>query len=85
MERGKLGVLGTGTMGAGIVQLAAQSGYRVIACDASVESLERAQVYARGGLWRFAEKGAFSETRRPPTTSASTGPRTPTNSATSRS
>ena len=61
MERGKLGVLGTGTMGAGIVQLAAQSGYRVIACDASVESLERAQVYACEGLWRFAEKGAFSE------------------------
>jgi len=61
VERGKLGVLGTGTMGAGIVQLAAQSGYRVIACDASVESLERAQVYACEGLWRFAEKGAFSE------------------------
>jgi len=61
VERGKLGVLGTGTMGAGIVQLAAQSGYRVIACDASVEFLERAQVYAREGLWRFAEKGAFSE------------------------
>ena len=61
MERGKLGVLGTGTMGAGIVQLAAQSGYLVIACDASVESLERAQVYAREGLWRFAEKGSFSE------------------------
>jgi len=33
----------------------------VIACDASVESLERAQVYACEGLWRFAEKGAFSE------------------------
>ena len=56
-----LGVLGTGTMGAGIVQLAAQSGHRVIACDASVEALERAQVYVREGLWRFAEKGAFSE------------------------
>ncbi len=56
-----LGVLGTGTMGAGIVQLAAQSGYRVTACDASVEALERAQVYVRGGLYRFAEKGAFTE------------------------
>ena len=33
----------------------------MIACDASVESLERAQVYAREGLWRFAEKGSFSE------------------------
>ncbi len=61
MEQDTLGVLGTGTMGAGIVQLAAQSGYRVIACDASVEALERAQVYVHEGLSRFAQKGAFSE------------------------
>jgi 3-hydroxybutyryl-CoA dehydrogenase len=59
MER--LAVLGTGTMGAGIVQLAAQSGYQVTACDTSVEALERAQVYVREGLERLAEKGAFSE------------------------
>lgn len=58
---GKIGVLGTGTMGAGIVQLAAQSGYEVVACDATVEALERAQVYAREGLSRFAGRGAFSE------------------------
>ncbi len=61
MQRNALGVLGTGTMGAGIVQLAAQSGYRVTACDASVEALERAQVYVHEGLYRFAEKGAFTE------------------------
>ena len=59
MER--IAVLGTGTMGAGIVQLAAQSGYQVTACDTSVGALERAQVYVRGGLERLAEKGAFSE------------------------
>ena len=59
MER--IAVLGTGTMGAGIVQLAAQSGYRVTACDTSVEALERAQVYVREGLERLAEKSAFSE------------------------
>lgn len=57
----RFAVLGTGTMGAGIVQLAAQSGYRVTACDTSVEALERAQVYVREGLERLAEKGAFSE------------------------
>ncbi|HEX6709433.1 MAG TPA: 3-hydroxyacyl-CoA dehydrogenase family protein [Rubrobacter sp.] len=56
-----IGVLGTGTMGAGIVQLAAQSGYTVIACDASVEALERARTYVREGLSRFAGKGAFTE------------------------
>jgi 3-hydroxybutyryl-CoA dehydrogenase len=58
MER--IAVLGTGTMGAGIVQLAAQSGYHVTACDTSVESLERAQVYVREGLERLADKSAFS-------------------------
>ncbi|CAA9437140.1 MAG: 3-hydroxybutyryl-CoA dehydrogenase; 3-hydroxyacyl-CoA dehydrogenase [uncultured Rubrobacteraceae bacterium] len=57
----KLGVLGTGTMGAGIVQLAAQSGYEVVACDASVEALEKARVYVREGMQRFARRGAFSE------------------------
>jgi 3-hydroxybutyryl-CoA dehydrogenase len=57
----RIGVLGTGTMGAGIVQLAAQSGHDVIACDASGEALERAQVYVHEGLSRFAQKGAFSE------------------------
>lgn len=56
-----IGVLGTGTMGAGIVQLAAQSGYNVVACDTSVEALEKAQVYVREGLSRFAEKGAFTD------------------------
>lgn len=61
MENRTLGVLGTGTMGAGIVQLAAQSGYWVIACDSSVEALERAQVYVREGLDRFAERGVVSD------------------------
>jgi 3-hydroxybutyryl-CoA dehydrogenase len=58
---GRIGVLGTGTMGAGIVQLAAQSGHAVIACDASVDALERAQLYVRRGMERFTERGAFSE------------------------
>ena len=56
-----VGVLGTGTMGAGIVQLAAQTGHEVVACDQTVEALERAQLYVRDGLARFAERGAFSE------------------------
>ena len=60
MEERKIGVLGTGTMGAGIVQLAAQAGYTVVACERSVEALEKAQVYVREGLSRFAEKGTVS-------------------------
>ncbi|WP_228282322.1 3-hydroxyacyl-CoA dehydrogenase family protein [Rubrobacter tropicus] len=62
MERENgIGVLGTGTMGAGIVQLAAQSGHAVIACDSSVEALEKAQVYVGEGLSRLVSKGAFTE------------------------
>lgn len=57
----KIGVLGTGTMGAGIVQLAAQTSHDVTACDTNTISLERAQNYVRQGLSRFAERGAFSE------------------------
>ncbi len=57
----RIGVLGTGTMGAGIVQLAAQSGHAVIACDSSVDALEGAQLYVRRGMERFTERGAFSE------------------------
>jgi len=56
-----VGVLGTGTMGAGIVQLAAQTGHKVVACDLTVEALERAQLYVRDGFARFAKRGAFSE------------------------
>ena len=56
-----IGVLGTGTMGAGIVQVAAQAGYEVVACDLTVEALEKAQVYVREGITRFVEKGVFTE------------------------
>ncbi len=55
-----VGVLGVGTMGAGIVQLAAQTGHPIVACDPAVEALEKAQRYVREGLSRFAARGAFS-------------------------
>ena len=54
-----VGVLGTGTMGAGIVQVAAQAGYDVVACDRSVEALERAQLYVRDGLGRKTGGGFY--------------------------
>jgi 3-hydroxybutyryl-CoA dehydrogenase len=56
-----VGVLGVGTMGAGIVQLAAQTSHEVVACDSNVEALERAQRNVREGLACFADRGAFSE------------------------
>jgi len=37
---GPVAVIGAGTMGRGIIQVFAQSGYNVIACDASADALE---------------------------------------------
>ncbi len=56
-----VGVLGTGTMGAGITQVTSQVGYRVIACDRAVAAIEKAQLYVRDGLARFARKVVISE------------------------
>jgi 3-hydroxybutyryl-CoA dehydrogenase len=57
----KVGVLGTGTMGAGIVQVAAQSGHETVACDPSEKALENAKEYLRRGLASFAKKSVLSE------------------------
>jgi 3-hydroxyacyl-CoA dehydrogenase len=55
-----LGVLGVGTMGVGIVQLAARTVHEVVAYDAHVEAIERAQRYVRDGLSRFVRQGTFA-------------------------
>jgi 3-hydroxybutyryl-CoA dehydrogenase len=56
-----IGVLGTGTMGAGIVQVVAQAGYDVVACDLSVSALEGGQRYVRDGLEKSAARSRISE------------------------
>ena len=48
-------------MGAGIVQLTAQTGHQVIARVSSIEALDKAQRYVREGLACFADRSAFSE------------------------
>ena len=68
-----VGVLGVGTMGAGIVQLAAQTGHEVVACDSNVKALEKAQRYVREGLARFTDRARSPKRRRGNTTTASTG------------
>ncbi len=55
-----VGVIGAGTMGAGIAQLAARSGARTILHDPLPEALERGTQYARGGLAKEAAKGRLS-------------------------
>jgi 3-hydroxybutyryl-CoA dehydrogenase len=56
-----IGVLGAGTMGAGIAQLAARSGARTLLHDPFPEALERGIAGARDGLSKEAAKGRLSE------------------------
>jgi 3-hydroxybutyryl-CoA dehydrogenase len=52
-----IGVIGAGTMGAGIAQLGAQSGARTLLFDLDAEALERGAAGARAGIAKLVEKG----------------------------
>jgi 3-hydroxybutyryl-CoA dehydrogenase len=56
-----IGVLGAGTMGCGIAQLAARSGARTLLHDPFPEALARGADSARDGLSKEAAKGRLSE------------------------
>ena len=56
-----LGVVGAGTMGAGIAQLGAAAGMRTLLHDPVPEALERGMAGARRGLAKWAEKGRLGE------------------------
>ncbi len=56
-----IGVLGAGTMGSGIAQLAARSGARTLLFDPVAEALEKGVQGARDGLAKEAAKGRLSE------------------------
>jgi 3-hydroxybutyryl-CoA dehydrogenase len=55
-----IGVLGAGTMGAGIAQLACRAGARTLLHDPIPEALERGAEKARGGLEKEAAKGRMT-------------------------
>jgi 3-hydroxybutyryl-CoA dehydrogenase len=55
-----IGVLGAGTMGAGIAQLACRAGARTLLHDPIPEALERGAGKARGGLEKEAAKGRIT-------------------------
>jgi 3-hydroxybutyryl-CoA dehydrogenase len=55
-----IGVVGAGTMGHGIAQVAAQSGYQVTLVDAVPAALERGRVQIGKGLERLTAKGKLS-------------------------
>ncbi|SHI81560.1 3-hydroxyacyl-CoA dehydrogenase family protein [Desulfofundulus thermosubterraneus] len=60
MEIKKVAVIGAGTMGAGIAQVCASSGYEVYLNDLSVEMLEKAQANIENSLARFVDKKKIS-------------------------
>ena len=59
-----IGVLGAGTMGSGIAQVAAQNGHRVILIDNNHEQLEKAEASLNKILSRLVEKGRIDEDRK---------------------
>jgi 3-hydroxybutyryl-CoA dehydrogenase len=55
-----IGVVGAGTMGHGIAQVAAQSGYEVILVDVVPDALARGIAHIGKGLGRLVEKGKLT-------------------------
>jgi 3-hydroxybutyryl-CoA dehydrogenase len=56
----RIAVVGAGTMGQGIAQVAAQSGYRTVLCDTDAAILDRAMALCRQSLDRGIEKGKIT-------------------------
>ena len=61
MEIKEVGVVGCGTMGSGITQVCAQSGYQVVVSEISEELLNKGLASINKALTRGVEKGALSE------------------------
>lgn len=59
-----IGVLGAGTMGAGIAQVASQSGHSVVLVDLNAYQLERAKSNLAKTLSKLIEKGKITEAQK---------------------
>jgi 3-hydroxybutyryl-CoA dehydrogenase len=57
----RIGVVGAGTMGAGIAQIAALGGYETFLYEIDEKQLERGLEMVRNGMRRGAERGRWSE------------------------
>src|SRR5918992_1076015 len=58
-----VGVLGAGSMGTGIAQVAATAGHAVVVTDANGEALARAEQTVRKALARDVDRGRLTEAR----------------------
>jgi 3-hydroxybutyryl-CoA dehydrogenase len=61
MSKMKVGVLGAGTMGAGIAQVAAQSGHQVVLVDVNEKAIQTAKEKLRKIIDRLIEKGKWTQ------------------------
>ena len=64
MDIKRIGVIGAGTMGNGIAQVFAQSGYEVRLCDAVPAALDKAKATIEKSLGKFVEKGKLAAAER---------------------
>ncbi|MFQ3595631.1 MAG: 3-hydroxyacyl-CoA dehydrogenase NAD-binding domain-containing protein, partial [Sphingomonadaceae bacterium] len=58
----KVGVIGSGLMGAGIAQVAAASGYQVVMTDIALDRAEKGKAGIAGLLERQVAKGSLEKT-----------------------
>ncbi|MEY4171228.1 MAG: hypothetical protein RLZ94_2301, partial [Actinomycetota bacterium] len=64
MEITTVGVVGLGTMGAGIAEVCARHGYRVFAIEPDADSLERGRVSLSGSTERAVKRGKLTDAER---------------------
>ena len=64
MDIGTIGVIGIGTMGAGIVEVAARNGLRVVAQEASPDLVEAGRSRVEGSMDRGLARGKLDEATR---------------------
>lgn len=57
----KVAVCGSGSMGAGIIQIAAQSGFEVVVLEVNEAAIQRGKSIIEGGLKRLVDKGKMTQ------------------------